>query len=628
MSVPQPRRLSSGRKLSQRLQRMTYLPKVLQLVWRAAGQWLIAWGVLLVLQGILPVFTVYLTRILVDTLVAASGQGLSWESVQLLAWPAGVMLGILLLGELFKGMSDWIRVIQSELVQDHISELIQTQSIAIDFGCYESSIYNDQLEQARDGSMQQSLALLEGMGNLIQNSITLLAMATVLLSYGLWLPLILMVSTLPALWVTLRLNRMEYAWSKRTVTDRRRVQYFDLVLTHNMTAAEIRVFELGPYFQSLYRQLRKRLRQERMSLIRRQSLGRFGAGLIGFVVTGAALSWIGMQVLAGRFSIGDLALFFQAFNKGQGIIRSLLGNIGNIYRNSLFIGNLFEFLQLQPTIIDPALPVPAPTVLQRGIRFRGVTFAYPGSATPVLQDFNLFLPAGKIVAIVGDNGAGKSTLIKLLCRFYDPESGSIEIDGVDIRNFAVADLRKLITVLFQNPTEYYLTAGQNIEFGDLSRSTTYSDWERAARWSGIHAKLASLPQGYDSILGKLFPGGTDLSGGEWQRLSLARASLRQSDIIILDEPTSAMDPWAEAAWLDRFREMAIDRTAIVVTHRFALAVRADVIHVMKAGRIVESGNHRELLKQQGAYAQSWRLQNQSEEVALNSQSESNHQLTN
>ncbi len=609
------RRTSWKRKLSQKLGRMTYLPKVIHLVWSASGKWLIAWAILLVLQGILPVLTVYLTRSLVDTLVAAAGQGFSWTAIHLLAWPAGMMLAVLLAGELLKGASEWIRVIQSELVQDHITDLIQTQSIAIDFGCYESSLYNDQLERARDGGMQQSLALLEGMGSLMQNSITLLAMAAVLLTYGVWLPLVLIISTLPALWVTLRLNRLEYHWSQQTTTDRRRVQYFDLVLTHNMTAAEIRAFELGPYFRSFYRQLRQRLRQERMSLIRQQSLGRFGAGLISLVVIGAALTWMGVQVLSGMLSVGDLALFFQAFNKGQGIIRALLGTVGSLYRNSLFISNLFEFLQLQPTIADPDSPMPTPVSLRQGIRFKGVTFCYPGSTTPVLQNFDLNLPAGKVVAIVGDNGAGKSTLIKLLCRFYDPEAGRIEIDGVDIRNFAIADLRRLMTVLFQNPMEYYLTAGQNIEFGDLSRSTTRADWEEAARWSDIHDKLMKLPQGYDSVLGKLFPGGTELSGGEWQRLALARAYLRQSTIMILDEPTSAMDPWTEASWLDRFREMAIDRTAIVVTHRFSLAVRADVIHVMKAGQIVESGSHQDLLRKQGLYAQSWRSQTQVEKAA-------------
>jgi ATP-binding cassette subfamily B protein len=600
--------------LIQRLGRMIYLAKVIQLVWQASGGWLIVWTVLLVLQGLLPVAVVYLTRSAIDALVVTAGQGLTEAKIQLLAVPTCALLALLLVEELLKGISEWIRVAQSELVQDHISRLIQSQSISIDYGCYESSLYNDQLERARDGGMQQSLALLEGMGSLVQNSITLFAMAAVLLSYGIALPLVLLTSTLPALWVTLRLNRAEYQWFQQTTTDRRRVQYFDLAMTHNMTAAEIRAFELGPYFQSLYGQLRRQLRQGRMALIRKQSLERLGAGLVGFLLIGGIAAWFGVQVLLGTLSMGDLALFFQAFNKGQGIIKILLSNVGSLYRNSLFISNLFEFLQIKPTIVDPVNPVLAPAVLTRGICFRGITFRYPGIETPVLQNFDLNLPAGKVIAIVGDNGAGKSTLLKLLCRLYDPESGSVEIDGVDIRRLEIAELRRLITVLFQNPMEYCLTVGQNIQFGDLSRSTTLSDWEQAARWAGIHDKVVSLPKGYDSTLGKLFPGGTDLSGGEWQRLSLARAYLRQANIIILDEPTSAMDPWAEAAWIERFRMMSSDRTAIVITHRFSLAMCADLIYVMKAGQIVESGSHHELLRQRGFYAQSWQAQTRTEEA--------------
>lgn len=212
------------------------------------------------------------------------------------------------------------------------------------------------------------------------------------------------------------------------------------------------------------------------------------------------------------------------------------------------------------------------------------------------------------MAIVGDNGAGKSTLIKLLCRFYDPDSGSIELDGIDFRSFCVKELRRLITVLFQSPIPYNTTAGENIALGNISTAFNQEDIEVAAQASGIHEKLLRLPLGYNSMLGKLFPDGTDLSGGQWQRLALARAFFRRAQIIILDEPTSAMDPWAEHDWLERFRTLASDRTAVVITHRFTLAMQADIIHVMRAGKIVESGNHDELLALDGLYAQSWKTQ--------------------
>ncbi|PMB39093.1 multidrug ABC transporter ATP-binding protein, partial [Fischerella thermalis CCMEE 5319] len=256
-------------------------------------------------------------------------------------------------------------------------------------------------------------------------------------------------------------------------------------------------------------------------------------------------------------------------------------------------------------------PVAVPTKPQKEIRFRQVTFRYPGATEAVLENFNLTIPAGKIVAIVGDNGAGKSTLIKLLCRFYDPDSGKIELDGIDLRNFAVKEFRRLITVLFQSPIPYYTTAGENIALGDITALSNQVEIESAAKASGIHEKIMRLPLGYNTMLGKLFPDGTDLSGGQWQRLALARAFFRRAQIIILDEPTSAMDPWAEYDWLERFRTLAEGRTAVVITHRFTLAMQADIIHVMRAGRIVESGNHGELLALGGLYAQSWEAQMES-----------------
>jgi ATP-binding cassette, subfamily B, bacterial len=589
---------------------VTYLPQTFRLIWAASRHWTFTWIVLLLIQGILPAATVYLTRLVVNSLVTVVGSGMSWENAQIILIPVALMAGVLLLTELLQGMSEWVRTAQSELVQDYISALIHQQSIAIDYSCYESSEFNDHLNRAREGASTRSLALLENTGSLMQSSVTLLAMAAILIPYGLGLPIVLFVSAIPAFYVALRTNFQQYQWSQRTTTDRRRLQYYDLLLTQSGAAAEVRLFNLGPYFQSAYQRLRDRLRREQMQLIQAQSVSRLLAGFLALLMTGAALVWMGRQVLLGLITLGDLALFYQAFNKGQTIVKSLLGNLGQIYKNSLFVGNLFEFLQLKPQITDPAIPALIPSQIKQEIRLRQVTFRYPGSNEAILENFNLTIPAGKIVAIVGDNGAGKSTLIKLLCRFYDPDSGQIEIDGTDLRKFAIAELRRLITILFQFPIPYYVSAAQNIALGDIFATPSLDEIEAAAKGAGIHDKIMRLPQTYDSQLGKWFPGGTDLSGGEWQRLALARAFLRKAQLIILDEPTSAMDPWAEFDWLERFRTMANGRTALVITHRFTLAMRADIIHVMRKGQIVESGSHEELLAQNGFYAQSWQEQMQ------------------
>jgi ATP-binding cassette, subfamily B, bacterial len=601
-------KMSLSAKFSRAADRFSDLPKTFRLVWEASAPWTSAWLVLLVIQGFLPVATVYLTRTVVNSLTQAMGAGVSWDSIQTLLVPAGLMAGVLVLGEVLQGLGEWIRTAQSELVQDHISGLVHAKSVSVDYAFYESSDCYDRLDRARSDAGGRSLALLQSSGSLLQNSITLLAMTAVLLTYGLWLPFVLLGSTLPAFYIVLRLNRHHHRWWEKTTLDRRFLDYYDLLLTQAMPAAEVRLFGLGTYFREAYQTLRRRLRLEHLKLIQMQSLGRLVAGLLALVISGGALAWMGRQVLLGSLTLGDLALFYQAFNKGQGLMKTLLGNLNQIYQNSLFIRNLFEFLQLEPKVIDPPQPQTVPTKIQREIRFRNVTFRYPGSDRPVLKNYNLTLPTGQIVAIVGDNGAGKSTLIKLLCRFYDPESGSIEIDGVDIREFAVEELRCLITVLFQSPLPYYLTAGQNIALGELSATADEADLEAAAKGAGIHDKIASLPQGYNSNLGKLFPNGTDLSGGQWQRLALARAFFRRAQMIILDEPTSAMDPWAEFDWLERFRTLANGRTAIVITHRFTLSMRADIIHVMRDGQIVESGNHEQLIAHDGLYAQSWKTQ--------------------
>lgn len=587
---------------------LSNLPRAFGLVWSAAQNWTLTWIVLLVIQGLLPVATVSLSRLLVNSLVATVGVGISWQTIQTLLMPVVLMACVLLLVEFLRSAIEWVRTAQSELVQDYITTLVHEKSVAVDLAFYESSEYYDHLNRARSDASSRSLTLLENSGSLLQNSITLLAMAAILLPYGIWLPALLFLSTLPAFYVMLRLNRRHHQWWQRTTTDRRWLQYYELLLTNSSIAAELRLFNLGSYFQSAYQQLRRRLRSENLKLVQDQTLGRLAASAIALIISGVAIAWMARQVLLGIITLGDLALFYQAFNQGQNLIRSLLGNLGEIYKNSLFIRDLFEFLQLEPKVVSPPNPLLIPSVLNQGICFERVTFRYPGSDRAVLTDFNLTIPAGKIVAIVGDNGAGKSTLIKLLCRFYDPEAGCIKLDGIDLRDASVEELRSLITVLFQLPIPYFVTAAQNIALGDLAAARSSVEIEAAARGAGVHETIMRLPQGYDTLLGKWFPGGAELSGGEWQRLALARSFLRRAQVIILDEPTSAMDPWAEFDWLERFRTLANGRTALVITHRFTLAMRADIIHVMRNGQIVESGKHEQLLSQGGLYAQSWMAQ--------------------
>ncbi len=524
------------------------------------------------------------------------------------------MAGVLLLIELLRSASNWVRAAEAEQVQDHISSLIHAKSLAVDLAFYDLPDYFDQLHRAQRDASYRPVALLEGLGSLLQNGITLAAMALLLFPYGWWLPVALLLSTGPALFVVVRFTLRQYHWWLATTPDQRRASYYDWLLTARESAAELRLFQLGPHFQASFQGLRQRLRAERLRLLRDQGLADLSASASGLLVTGVVMLWMVWQTLQGLATLGDLALFYQAFSQGQRIARTLLENVGQIYNNMLFLGAFFEFLGLEPAVKDPAAEG-GPQTADRGpetlgraglsVDFHQVSFAYPGGRRMVLQDLTLQAPAGQITAIVGSNGSGKSTLVKLLCRFYDPQAGRVELNGVDLRALLVDELRSQITVLFQTPVQYNATVAESIALGDLARPAGPAQIEQAAVGAGVDQVAARLPQGYDTLLGVWFRGGADLSVGEWQRVALARAYLRRAPVMVLDEPTSAMDPWAEADWLRRLRAMAGGATAIIITHRFSTAMHADLIHVMEAGRVVESGSHFELLALGGRYAQGW-----------------------
>ena len=594
-------------KLRKALAQLPYLPRALKLVWEVARPWTIAWVVLLILQGLLPAAMVYLTKLVVDGVVFAARNGSSWSQVRPVLVLLLILGGILLLMEIVRGGIKWVRTVQAELLQDHITSLIHEKSVTADLAFYELSDFYDHLHRARSEAWYRPVALLGNLGALLQSSITLLAMGAILIPLGPWLALALMLSTLPAFFVVVHYALAEYQWRLKSTGEERRAWYYDWIMTTADAAAELRLFGLGKHFQSNYKTLRQRLRGERLQLTRRQSVAELVASLIALIIIGGAIGWMVWKALLGLVTLGELALIYAAFNQGQGLMRTLLENAGQLYGNSLFLGNLFEFLSLQPKIVCRT-DTPPEAELNASIDFKRVSFTYPNASSKALDDFTITIPSGKIVAIVGPNGAGKSTLLKLLCRFYDPDEGNIEIDRRDLKVLAVDDLRRLITVLFQQPVHYNTTVRENVLYGDLRLAPSQAEIETAIAAAGADGVVSRLPEKDQTLLGRWFAGGTELSVGEWQRIALARAFLRRAPIIILDEPTSALDPWAEADWLERFRELARGRTSIIITHRFTTAMHADVIHVMDRGRIVESGSHDRLLEQRGLYAESWTQQ--------------------
>jgi ATP-binding cassette, subfamily B, bacterial len=370
------------------------------------------------------------------------------------------------------------------------------------------------------------------------------------------------------------------------------------------------LFDLGAVFMRRYMDLRRKLRGEQLSLATRQALtgllAQFGSSLAIY----GAYAFIAYRTIDGDISLGALVMYYQAFQRGQGYLQSILGSLAGLYEDNLFLSNLYEFLYLKPKIVGPVHPQPVPHPIRNEIVFEHVSFKYSTGTRTALEDISLTIRPGQKIALVGQNGSGKTTLIKLLCRLYDPTEGRITVDGVDLREFDITQLRREIGVILQDYAHYNLTAQENIWLGNVEVPPDHERIVNVAQSSGADEVISSLKNNYDTVLGKWFQDGEELSIGEWQKVALARAFLRDAQIIILDEPTSAMDAKAEFEIFTKLHELTAGRTAVTISHRFSTVRLADCIYVLDHGRIIESGSHEELLRLGGKYAALFEMQAQ------------------
>jgi ATP-binding cassette subfamily B protein len=579
-------------------------------VWQSAPGWTLASFVLLIVQGVLPLLLLYLMKLVVDAVttgLAAPDKGVAFRQVALLI---GLMGAVTLVGALCRSLAGLVSEAQSQVVTDHMSDILHAKSIEVDLEYYESAQYYDTLHRAQQEAPYRPTRIVNGLVQVGQNGISLLAMAGLLFSFHWGVAAVLFAAVVPGVLVRLRYAGKMYRWQRQRTPTERHAWYFHWLLTGDVHAKEIRLFDLGPLFIRRFRDLRQQLRRERLEIATKRSVAELVTQASATLAIFGSYAFIAYRTVQGTITLGDLVMYYQAFQRGQGFLQEMLGGLAGLYEDNLFLSNLYEFLDLKPKVVEPHHPRPVPQPLQTGIVFDRVSFQYPTGTRKVLEDITLTIRPGEHIALVGENGAGKTTLIKLLCRLYDPTEGIITFDGLDLRQFETAALRREISVIFQDYARYHLTARENIWFGDVDLPPDDERIIAAARDSGADGLITGLPQGYETTLGKWFEDGEELSIGEWQKVALARAFLRDVQIIVLDEPTSALDAQAEYEVFNKFRQLAEGRTAILISHRFSTVRLADHIYVLENGRISESGTHDELVRRGGRYARLFETQAQ------------------
>ena len=587
---------------------VTTLKRVFPILWESARGWSIVAIGLLLLEILFGLLTLYLIKNLIDaitTLLGAEGEAVDLGGVlRQVALFGGATLAFLIT----RSASALAREAQGMRVADHVDRLIHTRAVNADLAFYESPAYFDTLQRARQSGNQRPAQVTGNILMLGKNLIMLAAVTVLLVSINWMLLPILLVAIVPALLVRVHFTRKLYDWRRRRTPMERRSNYLDWLMTSDIHAKELRLNQLGGYLRNLYSDLRRIIRAENFRISKQRTLVELLVSTLATTVFFLALGYLAVETAAGRNTIGDLVLFLLIFQRAQSMGQEIVGQISRFYEDHLYIGLLFEFLDVKPAVLSPHRPEPTPKNPSVGIVLEDVSFSYPGCAERVLHEINLELPPGKVIALVGANGSGKTSLIKLLTRLYDPTSGRILLNGQDAREFELEEYRRQFSVIFQDFSRYADTVRENIRFGDIRLPSDTSEVEDAARRAGAIEFIERLPRGFDTLLSRMFEGGQELSVGQWQKIALARAFMNRSRVIILDEPTSAIDPNAEFELFENFRDRVAGRTALIISHRLSTIRLADYIYVLEGGRIAESGEHPDLMNKKGHYHRAFNRQ--------------------
>ncbi|HEX5643208.1 MAG TPA: ABC transporter ATP-binding protein [Thermoleophilia bacterium] len=585
-----------------------HLGRTLRLVWRISPGWTLATVALAVVQGVLPLAGLYMIQLIVNAVtegIAAADKSAAFAEVAWLILIAGL---IGLATALARSASTLVSEAQGLVITDHISDLIHSQSIAVDLEYYENSKYYDVLHRAQQEAPYRPTKIVNDLVMVGQSGITLIGVIGILFSIHWSVGLIIVAAALPSAYVRLRYSQRLYRWETARTDADRRAWYLHWLLTDGTYAKEVRLFDLGETFRGWFRELRRVLRGERLRITARRSFADLASQAVATIAVFGTFAYIAWRTLQGSITLGAMMMYYTAFNTGLNSLQSMLGGVAGLYEDNLFLTYYHEFMALDPKVVDPAAPRPVPRPMREGVVFEDVTFDYPDTTRTALADIDLHIRPGEVTALVGANGSGKTTIIKLLCRLYDPQRGRVTLDGVDLRDLAVTELRRGISVIFQDFAKYQLSARQNIWVGNVALPQDDPAIEEAAHAAGADAVITELGAGYESMLGKWFEDGEELSIGEWQRVALARAFVRDAEILVFDEPTSALDPVSEWQAFEHIRTLAKGRAVVLISHRFSTVRNADRIHIVEQGRIVESGTHDELMTLDGRYASMYEVQ--------------------
>jgi ATP-binding cassette subfamily B protein len=589
------------------IQALKLLPPFFRMIWRTSPR-LTFWNIFLRLfKAAIPVSQLYVGKLIIDEvirLISAPEKDFN----QLWLW-IGIELGLAVFSEIFNRLISLTDALLGDLYSNHSSVELMQKAATLDLGMFEDSEFYDKLERARRQTTGR-VVLMSMVLSQLQDLITILFLAAGLIAFEPWLIAILIVAVLPSFISEAYFSRTSYSLVRSWTPQRRELDYLRYIGASVETAKEVKVFGLEKFLSGRFSKIATEYFKANRSIAIRRTLWGTTLQILSVIAYYGAYILIIIKTVGGALSVGDLTFLSGSFNRLQNQLQNLLSTFTRITESALYLQDYFDFLAIVPSIKDGPNATDAPKEIREGIRFEKVGFKYPGTDIWAVRNISFMLQAGEKLALVGENGAGKTTLVKLLARMYDPSEGTIYLDGVDIKTFRIESYRKMIGVIFQDYVRFSFIASENVAIGQVDEAGNTEQIKTAAEKSLADPVIQKLPGGYNQMLGKRFAEGIDLSGGEWQKIALARAYMRDAQLVILDEPTAALDARAEFEVFKRFAELTKGKSAVIISHRFSTVRMADRILVLKNGEMLEIGTHEELLASNNLYAELFNLQAQ------------------